>query len=427
MKFMYCLLLILCPFPGKSQATGIGDVVPDIAFTQLVNGEPVRSSLARYKGRLLVCCFIQTTCAACIKTLPGIDSLQRTFGKDMQVLLVTSQTQAAIQKFLQHNPVGKQLSLPIVYADTALRSLFPYEYISHLVWIGPDGTVKAITGSEYFTGTNIRKAIQHTTLGWPVKNDLPQPGIATPFLQWNNQKLPAVAKPAAHYYTAFYRNMPGMPAGMFRFTDSSTATGKTLLLNQSVPDLYRKLFGKTKIPLSHILLQLQPKELFVYNDSFFLAGWEQYNSFCYEAVQPLFFTEQQSLQQMLNDIGRYTNTAAYLIDTIIAGYTLKDTGTASLPLLSHRPADSAVLSMSGLLYSLNNSYGAPPVSDGRQHKQQAWLPANDKLDFTSINALNRLLMPYGLVLQAQPQKLQALVITQTGTYPFMNTPKLYTK
>jgi hypothetical protein len=165
----------------------------------------------------------------------------------------------------------------------------------------------------------------------------------------------------------------------------------------------------------------------VYNNQSYRAGWDLYNTFCYESVQPSYLLPRQRRQQALADIKRYTQTNAYFTDTLIHGFILKETGTVTLPLLYKRPAGDSVLSISGLLYTLNNNYGAPPVADGRNNRQQAWIVLPDKPAFDDIPVLNRQLLAYGLVLQPQPQKIYALVITQTGDYPFIHSPKLYAK
>lgn len=432
MNTIYCLLLMLCPCISPAQppvikSLTIGDKVPDMPFTQIVNGQSQSTSLARYKGKLLVLNFMQTTCSSCISSLPRFNELQSRYSSQVQLVLVTPQRTAVIRSFLQKNSIGRKLSLPFITADTLLRSCFPHQYISHLVWIGPDGIVKAITGAQYLTGSNLQLALLGSALSWPVKTDLPAPELGPPFLVFGPAGIPPAARPSNTFYSAFYRHMPGMPEGAYRFTDSTNGTSKTLFINLSVPGLYRKCYGLSRMPLSHILLRVQQPQFFRYNpQQAFKAGWDFYNTFCYELVQPLQLAEQQNLQHLLAGISYYTQTTAYLTDTVINGFILKDTPTTARQLLSTRPAAGTYLSVSGMLYTLNNSYAAPPVTDGRSSPRQAWLPIAAPA-LTDIPALNQQLLPYGLVLQPQPQNIQALVIAQTGIYPFIHSPKLYAK
>lgn len=431
MKTIYCVLLLLCPYMSVAQhkntgPLGIGEPVPDVAVSALQQGKITKSSLGQYRGKVLVLDFISTGCAGCVKTLPLLNRLQEQFAGSLQVLLVSSQPRAAVNRFLQNTPAGRKQGLPFVTDDSVLRSFFPYEYISHLVWIGPDGIVKAITEAEYFTAANIEQALQQQPLNWPVKNDIAGIDLAPPFLQLNSQ-LPASGRPAALYYSAFYRCMPGLPQGMQQFTDSAAGTVKTLLVNQAIPELYRRLLKQGRLPLSHIILHVPERAFYAYSDAFYRAGWERYNAFTYEAVQPLYLPERQRFGQLMADVNRYTQTRGYLTDTLVPGFVLRDTATATLPLLYTRLAGDSVLSISGLLYTLNNNYGNPPVSDGRNNQAAAWLLRQGPVDFNDMAALNRLLLAYGLVLQPQPQRIRALVITQTGPYPFIHSPKLYTK
>lgn len=433
MNSIYCLLLLLCPYLSRANKQNtvpltIGDKLPGIQLTQLVNSSRSTTNTASYRGKLLILDFMSTACSGCLKTLPLLGSLQKQYAAQMQVLLVSSQSTAAVKRFLQNTAIGRQLKLPIVTADNVLKGYFPHEYISHLVWINAAGTVVAITGSEYCTASNIAQALQNQPLNWPVKNDIAGTNLAPPFLQLNNQVLPAAATPAAGYYNAFYKHMPGLAQGMYTFADTANGTLKTLLVNQPIPEMYRRLYNQNRLPLSHTLLRVQQPAFFVYSSEFYRVGWDRYNSFCYEAVQPASMPAPQRLAQMLASVNSYTQTRAYFTDTVVAGFILKDTATASRPLLFTRPAISnAVLSTSGLLYSLNNRYGAPPVTDGRSNPHQAWLTGWEPADFTDIPALNRQLLAYGLVLLPQPQQIHALVIAQTGSYPFTHSPKLYAK
>ena len=124
MKQIYCFLLLLCPCFTKAQSTkqlSVGDKVPDIQFTQMVNSKSQTASLSQFKGKLVILDFWATWCSACIKNFPLLDSMQRLHTDKLQVILVntatTHDTKEKITKLFSRlaNTWGRQSVLPVVY------------------------------------------------------------------------------------------------------------------------------------------------------------------------------------------------------------------------------------------------------------------------------------------------------------------------
>lgn len=171
MKIIYCLLVMLCPYVSICQsknirALTIGDKVPDISFTKVLNSKALTLKLSQLKGKLIILDFWATWCSNCIKKFDMLDSMQRLYAGKLQVLLVnTASTQDTKEKLLHFfgshvNAAGRAYAMPTVYGDTLAAGYFPHRFLPHYAWIGADGKCLAITGAEDMTAANIQTVLQ---------------------------------------------------------------------------------------------------------------------------------------------------------------------------------------------------------------------------------------------------------------------------
>lgn len=162
-------MMLFLPFFAagqKSKALTIGDKVPDFDFNHLINYKRSSSKLSEFKGKLVILDFWASYCTTCLNGMPNADSLQKQFDGRIQIFLVNPklsrdslfQVNRSLQRIKQKT--GISISLPIVLYDTILYNHFPFNYLPNLVWIGTDGTVKAITGKEDLTYKNIHEILE---------------------------------------------------------------------------------------------------------------------------------------------------------------------------------------------------------------------------------------------------------------------------
>ncbi len=149
----------------------IGDKVPDIAYTKMLNHKASNGRLSDFKGKAIIIDLWFKECGGCIGAMPHLDSLQNEFKDDLQVLLITWQTQAEIMDFWRRNlDVGKYRFVQAV-EDTITRKLFPAVAFPHQIWISKEGVVTAITDGQGTTRDEIKKLITNSKLSLREKKD----------------------------------------------------------------------------------------------------------------------------------------------------------------------------------------------------------------------------------------------------------------
>lgn len=163
--FAYYLLVMWSPARGQaSRALQVGDRLPDVRLSGVMDYTSPTVSLSDFRGKLLILDFWASWCGPCVKMLPVLDSLQRQFDGKVQILSVTYQSEKEIRSFFskydRRNP--KRIGVPGVTGDTTLSRLFEYNAVPHYVWIDGSGVIRAITGMQELTGGNITKMLSGT-------------------------------------------------------------------------------------------------------------------------------------------------------------------------------------------------------------------------------------------------------------------------
>ena len=82
----------------------IGDRVPEILFDNILNYTNTQGKLSDFKNKAVILDFWATWCGSCIKSFPHLDSLQKQFKNNLQILLIDNSSRDDIQKitaFLQ--------------------------------------------------------------------------------------------------------------------------------------------------------------------------------------------------------------------------------------------------------------------------------------------------------------------------------------
>ncbi|MGE8377262.1 MAG: TlpA family protein disulfide reductase [Sphingobacterium sp.] len=170
---------------GLSQirALAIGDTIPENLWSlkmPVFNDSKGRStiSLSDYQNhKLIILDFWATWCTNCLESFPKLDKLKATFKNDFDVLLVnckrTHDDQTRIDKVLQKYKDSYQLNVqfPYLVGDTIFNAVFPHRGIPHVVWIGNDRVVKAITYTTELQEANVRQILENNKASFYIKDD----------------------------------------------------------------------------------------------------------------------------------------------------------------------------------------------------------------------------------------------------------------
>jgi thiol-disulfide isomerase/thioredoxin len=156
----------------------IGDHVPDIVFKKVLNYKSLKARLSDFKGKLVILDMWSVYCTSCIAGFPKMEKLQQKYGDKIQILLVNPHdakydSEEKINYTLNRLKArtGYYPALPIPIHDSILNKYFPHQEVPHQVWIGGNGKVLAITGSNQVTETNIASILNGNIPDFKIKND----------------------------------------------------------------------------------------------------------------------------------------------------------------------------------------------------------------------------------------------------------------
>ena len=170
------LLPLLNLYAQQTTALTVGDTVPDMLFSNTLNYPVSEIQLSSFKNKHIIIDFWATWCSSCIHHFQQLDSLQKKYPQQLQVLLVNSKnsvdTKEKITNFISsYRSTHPGFSLPVVADDTVAKNLFPHQLLPHYVWIDQNKKVTAITGPEEITAQNVQNWLTGIPIYLYIKND----------------------------------------------------------------------------------------------------------------------------------------------------------------------------------------------------------------------------------------------------------------
>lgn len=185
------LLTIFCFGQAKkNRSLTIGDTVPEMEISNLVNHSSTTVRLSDFRGKLLIIDFWATWCSPCIAAFPKMHSLSEKFKNNIQILAVTEESKAVVTSFFDKIKKTKTIPVPVsVTDDKKLSQLFFHATIPHYVWIDGTGKIIAITDAEDVNEDNISSYLRNGQFNFSLKED--NPGLVA-------------GKPMYFNYTMFY-------------------------------------------------------------------------------------------------------------------------------------------------------------------------------------------------------------------------------
>ncbi|QQT43639.1 TlpA family protein disulfide reductase [Sphingobacterium multivorum] len=148
----------------------VGNKLPQDFWSRKVKiynqGDTALVELSKYKGKSFLLDFWSTTCGTCISGMSDLIKIQKSFGKELNVLLVNSYGKLDTYQRIHKMPIDvlRTNDLSTVYADDYLIKLFPHRTFPFYVWVDQNGTVVAVTLKRLVEMENVETFIKYNRL-----------------------------------------------------------------------------------------------------------------------------------------------------------------------------------------------------------------------------------------------------------------------
>jgi thiol-disulfide isomerase/thioredoxin len=416
--FLACALPSFLSAQDKIAPLKIGDPVPDIYLENIVNYHEKTARFSDFNRKLLILDFWATWCRPCVEAIPRFEQLQREFGNQLQILMVTSLPTSSIAKFLSE----RKISLPSVTADQKLSKLFPHKYVPHEVWI-KDGKVIAITGEAEVTAANIKTQLTEKAPVMDEKKSNFDYDLSKPLLFNGNggQSTDLL------YHSVFTGYLDGIGGGGV-YTDSLKRF-KIRALNGTVLQLYqmamRYTYNRELAQTNRCIQEFDIEEILPPPNVPAYSPDARGKYYCYELIVPVAIKDQAG-ELMFEDLNRFFGARHHLRAVIekrtVKCWALRKTETYT-SLDSQSPITEIISADPNLIVYCKQSFSKFYQAIASLYRHDP-LPVIDQTGITSeidisfpsgekdIRQFSAWIEKYGLRLEQDSCEIDMLVIKQ---------------
>lgn len=428
------LNIIVCTSIAQTKSLTVGDLVPNVKISNIVNYKSSQAYISDFKNKLLILDFWATWCAPCVSMLPVCDSLQKEFNDDVQILPVAEQDRTTVTTFINHIQSARHISFPSVTGDTVLSKMFVHTEIPHYVWIDRTGKVIAITGADKLTSTTIKDYLNSGIITVAIKEDnfkqinehQPMFKVANELIDSNNKHIDMIPDNNVLYHSVITGYIDGFGC------ESGADNERILCKNYSIGGLYRVALGGTDIKkmfVNSTVWQVHNTAVLAYTDSADMQltsepeikQWLKTHTFCYELkCANTSFEKRSSI--MLRDLNNYFGTTFGIsgdIETVPAKIlalvkTNSNTSFATKGISEKSIVNTYYLKIknqpvSALLNFLSFQMDwLPPLKDETEYKSNIDIELS--CDLTNLQDVNKALSAYGLQLEEKEEPREMIVI-----------------
>lgn len=412
------VLTISCIYAKtNNNCLNIGDKMPNVLMTRIVDGKEVKISIEDFKGKLLIMDMWATWCSPCRSFLKIADSLQKQFKGQIEILPVTDEDKNFIRKFQDHIKKATGLNIMSVVNGKNLQSLFKFNTVPHEIWIDSQGIIRAITSHNEVTEKNINNAL-NKNFNLPIKKDTIK---NEPVGKDNENSILGEMQDEIIYSSemARYKDGDGTGAG---FQDNAIN-----VKNGSILSLYEYAFGKFQadyIAPNRVVLEVIDSSKFVANSKSYLS-WLIENGYRYKLQVKDATMKDFAFQKMQNDLNLYFSKQGIqgrLENRMTTCWVLQRTSTIDkIGTKGGEPLESSdgfnrmvknesiktFLSRFQFYYLQMSKH---PIVDGTNYKGNVDIDITCKL--SDIDAINKELEKYDLKLVKKEFPIDMVVISQ---------------
>lgn len=150
---------------AQNKSLKVGESLPENFWTtplQVVNHPQKTISFNSNKNKLILLDFWATWCSACLKKFPQMEELKKKFGDKINIIAVTEQNRATIEKFFASTNGQRYKSVVSVVDDKMLTQMFPHTAVPFIVWI-KDGKIINTTDGGQVNEQTITEVLKNET------------------------------------------------------------------------------------------------------------------------------------------------------------------------------------------------------------------------------------------------------------------------
>ncbi|HTN05692.1 hypothetical protein [Agriterribacter sp.] len=396
---------------ASSQGLQVDDPIINLEVKRIVNYPVESARLTDFVGKkALLIDFWFAACTSCIESFPKLDSIQKEFKDDLNILLVTFETKEKTLRTFNTIDKIKHVKLPSVVADTLLHLIFPHASAPHEIWVDRQGKIKAITDHTSINRNNIRSLIAGEELNLPVKKDNMEYSVFDLLIK--SLDLDKMLK-----YNVISSHQPGLPAsdGMYLHPDNGFLRAQATNVNfQSLYimayDQWGKGFNYNRLIIDgSVLVRLKETE-------------DKRNTFCYDSWWRD-TSRAKACSEMQNELDHFFNLTSYLENRKVPCLVLRKTGTQRRFISNQSTERQGIFYVSDTL-CFENVYLKYPVENVLNYGRYAWAPSqfidetgyegkvNIQLprSFESIAQVNRFLKNFDLEVTIEDRWLDVIII-----------------
>lgn len=261
---------------AQVKALRVGDTVPDVRFSNVLNYKSSSLKISDFKNKVVVLDFWATWCSSCLAKFPEERELGRRMGDTLQIILVnaknTHNTHEKVALFFEER--RHLYDFPSIDEDTVLCKLIPGYTVPRFAWI-INNRIVALPEPEELTEANIRavylRQTTHMASGHKEVLDFGK-GIVGQASGGNTK---------ASFYSLIAPYRQDLLTSFNMLTDSAGNVWRIDAINMSVSDLVELCSPADNIPNNRIIKKIRNSGVFQ-PDSTSLK-WREKNRFIYES------------------------------------------------------------------------------------------------------------------------------------------------